>query len=81
MSHTEARDIREKAKIVKRRLLRPQRRQDDFLNKRKKPIIVERGKRRRLIEKGSNFQKAGRSLAGNESQKQNQMVMFISTSE
>ena len=30
VSHTEARNIREKAKIVKRRLLRPQQRQDDF---------------------------------------------------
>ena len=33
VSHTEARNIREKAKIVKKRLLRSQQRQKDFLNK------------------------------------------------
>lgn len=45
VSHTEAKDIRERAKIVKRRLLRPQRKQDDFLNKRKKTETTETGKR------------------------------------
>ena len=41
----EAKDIRDRAKVVKRRLLRPQRKQDDFLNKRKKPQQTESGKR------------------------------------
>lgn len=50
VSHSEARDIRDRAKIVKRRLLRPQRKQDDFLNKRKKPEQTEAGKKRLLID-------------------------------
>ena len=45
VSHTEAKSIRDRAKVVKRRLLRPQRKQDDFLNKRKKPQQTESGKR------------------------------------
>jgi len=50
VSHREARDIRDRAKIVKRRLLRPQRKQDDFLNKRKKPEQSDSGKKRLLID-------------------------------
>merc|ERR1712059_51596 len=51
VSHSEASEIREKAKIVKRRLLRPDRKLDDFLNKRKKPDQPKESDKKWLLPK------------------------------
>jgi len=51
VSHEEATEIKEKAKVVKRRLLRPDRKLDDFLNKKKKPEQVKLKENKWLLPK------------------------------